>query len=162
MKRPQSLLVLLGVLIFLFPGCSDSISTFAEEEQQSNQNTALETEVHDLINDYRNSQELEPLELNNIISEVARQHSQKMADGKTDFGHDGFSERVATIREQIGGNGAAENVAFGYSSAESVVEGWINSSGHKRNIEGNYTHTGIGIAYSEEGRPYYTQIFLKK
>lgn len=161
MKRSGLLFVPFLVLFFLFHACSDPTSPFAEE-QQSAQNTDLETEVHELINKYRIDQNLEPLELHNVISEVARKHSQKMADGTTDFGHDGFSERVAKIREQIGGNGAAENVAFGYSSAESVVEGWINSSGHKRNIEGNYTHTGVGIAYSEDERPYFTQIFLKK
>jgi uncharacterized protein YkwD len=53
--------------------------------------------------------------------------------------------------------GAAENIASGYASAEAVLNGWLNSSGHRANIEnGSYTHHGIG--YVEEGN-YWTHVF---
>jgi uncharacterized protein YkwD len=46
-------------------------------------------------------------------------------------------------------------------SAKEVVEGWLNSPGHKRNIEGDFTLTGIGVAKNNKGIIYYTQIFTK-
>lgn len=53
---------------------------------------------------------------------------------------------------------AAENVAMGYDYT-AVVEGWMNSPGHRRNILSSATHIGIGVAYSSNGSPYYTQNF---
>jgi uncharacterized protein YkwD len=52
----------------------------------------------------------------------------------------------------------AENIAVGYTP-ESVVGGWIASSGHRANLLGNYTHIGIGYVRSAGGRAYFTQDF---
>lgn len=39
-----------------------------------------------------------------------------------------------------------ENIAYGYTSSSSVFQGWLNSSGHRANIENpNYTHVGFGL-----------------
>ena len=56
---------------------------------------------------------------------------------------------------------AGENVAFGYATGETVMEGWLNSPGHKANIEGNFTHIGIAAIKDENGRYYYTQLFFR-
>jgi uncharacterized protein YkwD len=41
---------------------------------------------------------------------------------------------------------AAENIAFGYPTAASVLQGWLNSDGHRRNLENcGYTHHGLGL-----------------
>lgn len=53
---------------------------------------------------------------------------------------------------------AAENVAYGYQYT-AVVDGWMNSPGHRANILSRATHIGIGVAYSADGSPYYTQDF---
>jgi uncharacterized protein YkwD len=52
----------------------------------------------------------------------------------------------------------AENIAWNYPPS-AVVEGWMNSSGHRRNILGNYTHIGVASCLNEKGEPYYTQVF---
>jgi uncharacterized protein YkwD len=57
--------------------------------------------------------------------------------------------------------GGAENVAYNYKNAQDVVRNWIASSGHRRNIEGNYNLTGIGLARDRRGKLYFTQIFLR-
>jgi uncharacterized protein YkwD len=54
-----------------------------------------------------------------------------------------------------------ENVASGQMTAKEAVEGWLQSPGHKRNIEGNFTLTGIGWAKDKRGMIYFTQIFTK-
>ena len=40
----------------------------------------------------------------------------------------------------------AENIAWGYSSPQAAVNGWMNSYGHCLNIMGNHTVAGIGYA----------------
>ena len=50
-----------------------------------------------------------------------------------------------------------ENVAIGYPDAASVMDGWMNSPGHRANIlSGNVTEIGIGLAYAADGTPYWT------
>ncbi|MGA1825447.1 MAG: CAP domain-containing protein [bacterium] len=50
---------------------------------------------------------------------------------------------------------------MGYSDpAGRVVERWLNSPGHKKNIEGNYNLTGIGVVQANNLTYYFTQIFV--
>lgn len=56
----------------------------------------------------------------------------------------------------------SENVAYAFSSAQSVVNAWLNSAGHRANIEGDYTDFDISAEQNEEGRWYFTNIFIKK
>lgn len=125
-------------------------------------NNNLEIKVFDEINNYRKSKDLTTLTNSDIIAKVARLHSDNMATGNTEFGHKDFDERFDCISEDIDNViGMSENVAYGYLTAESVSEGWVSSTGHKRNIEGDYTHTGVGISTAKDGTIYYTQIFIK-
>jgi uncharacterized protein YkwD len=97
-----------------------------------------------------------------FISSVALGHSRDMLSGKSPFGHDGFRERIDVIREKLGTiHVAAENVASGPMSAREVVDGWLHSPGHRRNIEGDFRLTGIGLAFGANGMIYFTQIFMK-
>jgi uncharacterized protein YkwD len=121
--------------------------------------------IHDLINEYRNSQGLKPLELNGSISKVAADHSRDMSKGKVDFGHEGFEQRAKTIRQRIKLGFIAENVGASMGLADpekEVVEGWLKSPGHLKNIKGDFELTGIGVAKSKKGMYYFTQIFVKK
>lgn len=45
------------------------------------------------------------------------------------------------------------------SVADSIVQGWINSSGHRRNILGDYDEQGIGVDIRDDGRVMATQLF---
>jgi uncharacterized protein YkwD len=56
--------------------------------------------------------------------------------------------------------GYAENVAYGQSTPSEVVRTWMNSPGHRKNILASNRNTiGVGLAYSANGRPYWTQVF---
>jgi uncharacterized protein YkwD len=115
------------------------------------------------INAYRRSKGLAELQMTGSANQQAAEHSRNMAIGATSFGHDGFQQRVSNIVDVIGRvSASAENVAFGHLSAKQVVDGWLRSSGHKRNIEGNYNLTGVGVYSAPNGDLYFTQIFLKK
>ena len=84
-----------------------------------------------------------------------------MSTGKTAFGHYGFDDRVKNLTPWCG---AAENVAFNYSTKpEDVVNMWLNSSGHRANIESTQaTHSAVSAVKNSEGVWYYTQIFIKR
>jgi uncharacterized protein YkwD len=114
------------------------------------------------INAHRRAIGLKNLQLNNVESSLALQHSINMASNRTPFGHKGLNERARIISHKVGAiSMAAENVASGDMNAKEVVEGWLNSPGHKRNIETDFTLTGIGVAKNDKGVIYYTQIFTK-
>ena len=53
-----------------------------------------------------------------------------------------------------------ENIAAGYPSPASVVNGWLNSPGHRANIENpNYVSMGAGAASSASGQLYWAHTF---
>ncbi len=115
------------------------------------------------INEYRASIGLPALQMISEASSEATKHSIEMANRTTAFGHDGFDERIDNIVKRIGFvHASAENVAYGKLTAKEVVDLWLNSPGHKKNIEGNYALTGLGIAKDADGLIFYTQIFLRK
>ena len=127
-----------------------------------NSELALARQVHEQINEYRKSLNLEPLTLNTQISEQARQHSKNMAQKKVAFSHDGFDRRIKALKG-ISYRSAAENVAYnqGYGDpVKQAVEGWIESEGHRQNLTGNYSLTGIGVVQNQQGEYYFTQIFI--
>lgn len=126
--------------------------------------TSLEQAVYTQVNQYRADRGLPSLTLDSRISDQARTHSQDMASGKVPFGHDGFTQRVQAIAQVIRYSAAAENVAYnqGYKDPVSVaVQGWLQSTGHRANIEGQYNLTGVGIAKDDRGGYYFTQLFIR-
>ena len=125
----------------------------------------LELKVHQQVNQYRQSLNLPPLQLNSLISEQARLHSERMASKSSSFSHNGFSQRIQIISRQIPYRSAAENIAYnqGYTNPVSIaVKGWIKSPEHHKNMIGNFNLTGIGIAKNSQGEYYFTQIFILK
>jgi uncharacterized protein YkwD len=128
---------------------------------QSNLNE-MKTEVLRLVNEHRAKLHLAPLVSTPAIEKEAEKHSQNMAAKKTSFGHDGFDDRIDRLNKQIKySSGSAENVAFGPVTAQKAVALWLKSDGHRKNIEGDFNLTGLGIARSTKGEIYYTQIFIK-
>ncbi|MDJ0658813.1 MAG: CAP domain-containing protein [Crocosphaera sp.] len=124
---------------------------------------ALEQEINRRVNQYRLSKNLPPLTMNAEISYVARQHSRDMASKKATFSHDGFDNRAKAVGKTIPYRSFAENLAYikGYPDlADVAVKGWINSPGHRKNMEGKFNLTGVGIAKNSDGEYYFTQLFL--
>jgi uncharacterized protein YkwD len=122
----------------------------------------MSADILRLVNQHRHSIGLPALQANSFISSVALEHSRDMLTGKTPFGHEGFRGRIDRISKKIGPmHVAAENVASGPMSAREVVDGWLHSPGHRRNIEGDFRLTGIGLAFGRDGNIFFTQIFTR-
>lgn len=123
----------------------------------------MENDILFYVNKYRRSKGLGELQMLNVASSEAAKHSANMAARRVPFGHTGFESRVSAISRSLGSaSAAAENVADGKLTAQQVVDGWLHSAGHRKNIEGKYTLTGIGIAKDAGGVIYFTQIFVRK
>lgn len=121
---------------------------------------SMETSILQEVNAHRKGRGLPPLQDNSILATEAAMHSQQMASKQVPFGHDGYSQRMSRIGQRLGGiKSSAENVAYGKMNAREVVAAWLKSSSHKKNIEGNFNLSGIGISRDAQGIIYYTQIF---
>ncbi|GGD17327.1 hypothetical protein GCM10007231_15390 [Nocardioides daphniae] len=108
-------------------------------------------------NAFRAQHQLKPLTLSAPISEVAQRWSQTMASTGTFAHNPSYASQIPK-----GWTRAAENIAAGYA-VDAVVDGWINSPGHRANLLGDFTHIGIGYV-SAPGTPYtryFTQNFAK-
>lgn len=125
--------------------------------------SSIEASILQEVNRHRASKGLSPLVANSILDTEASLHSQQMASGQVSFGHSGYEARMARIDKRMGGAGAnAENVAYGKMTAREVVQSWLRSPPHKKNIEGPYHSSGIGISRNGQGVIYFTQIFTQK
>ena len=125
--------------------------------------TNIDERILQLVNEHRKSIGKSELKMIDVASAQAAQHSRDMMNGRTPFGHEEFEKRVDAVKNNVGFiNAAGENVAYGQLTADEVVNGWLHSPGHRKNIEGDYNLTGIGVAQNAEGIIYFTQIFVLK
>jgi uncharacterized protein YkwD len=123
----------------------------------------LEAAVFEMVNSHRRSLQLPPLVADERIRALAREHSESMAAGKLPLSHEGFEARIAALGLPYAraGENSASNRGFS-DPAASAVGRWLSSPDHRRNIEGDFDLTGVGVARSENGTYFFTQIFIKK
>lgn len=144
-----------------------SDEAWSDRRRPSYQDTIRNIEQHilRLVNQHRIQQGLPPLQLDERLSEQARQHSEAMATRRVAFGHGGFPQRVDRIEREIRYRRIGENIAFNQgmmNPAQRALRGWLNSTTHRNNINGRYDLTGIGVARDRAGGFYITQIFLRR
>ena len=119
-----------------------------------------ENEVIRLINEIRVKNGLNTLKADWELSRVARYKSQDMKDNNY-FSHTSpvYGSPFNMIKNfGISYKSAAENIAKGQTSPQSVVNAWMNSSGHRANIL-NPSYKKIGVGYVISGN-YWTQMFI--
>jgi uncharacterized protein YkwD len=113
-----------------------------------------------LTNQQRAQHGCSALRVDAHLRTAARRHSKDMRvrhyfkhdtpDGKTPW------DRIKTAGYNQAG---AENIAIGYATAQAVVNGWMNSAGHRTNILNcGLKAVGIGVEYGSGG-PWWTQDF---
>ncbi|WP_414505774.1 CAP domain-containing protein [Streptomyces sp. NEAU-L66] len=115
--------------------------------------------VVELVNDERRKAGCSPLTVNAKLTKAAQDHSKDMADHRnmSHTGSDGSSPEDRITRAGYNWSSYGENVAYGYSTPESVMEGWMTSPGHKRNIlDCSFKEIGVGHAQPDD---YWTQDF---
>lgn len=161
--------VLYVALFFLFFSCSEeplqnnnSQSVYYEIDLSLSQQTdwQMANEIQTIINQHRASIGLDAMAIDHQhASAYAVSHTKYMIASNS-INHDNFNDRSAGLINE-GASFVAENVAQGYSDAETVVGAWLNSTEHRENIEGNFTHAGFGILQNEQGIYFYTMIMYR-
>ncbi len=120
----------------------------------------VEQEVVRLVNIERQKAGLAPLKIDTKLSNVARLKSEDMKK-KGYFSHTSptYGSPFDMLKQfNITYKTAGENIAKGQKTAQSVVDAWMNSEGHRRNIlSKSFTHIGVG-----ESSKHWTQLFISK
>ena len=158
------LVLILGFALFSCSSDEDEIFTNDIEilEDVSLSYTVFEYQILDLVNEYRNSEGMSTLKILNVVSQQAIDHNEYMISvGKAN--HENFSVRHQNLVKNAGAKNVGENVAYGFSTAEAVMNAWIKSEGHRLNLlKESHTDVGISIMQDEQGRNYFTQIFIER
>ena len=116
--------------------------------------------VASLVNAARQDAGLSELELDADLCAAAQARAQEIAQSFSHTRPDGSS--CFTILEEFGISyrAAGENIAMGQRTPEEVMDGWMNSSGHRANIlNGTFTSIGVGYYVDGAGAAHWVQIF---
>jgi len=139
----------------------------AEKEQEKTEETvrrSFSEEIVSLVNAERETAGLHSLKTNSDLTKAAEIRAREIV---TEFSHirpNGEKSKTAAREIGFAGDYVGENIAAMLPAPEAVVEAWMDSDGHRRNIlKEEYTDTGVGYLYDESGayKHYWVQIFGK-
>lgn len=122
---------------------------------------SYEMQIIDLTNSVRVKEGLDPLKYSEKATISSKKHSKDMYINDY-FDHINKNNKTPFDRmknEGIKYLSAGENIAAGQTSAIYAHEAWMNSSGHRKNILGDYKYIGVGVEFGGTYKIYYTQNF---
>lgn len=130
---------------------------------------SMERRVFDLLNAERCRNNLPALVWDESLAQMARLHSDDMGS-RNYFNHatpeGGQTSERAHQSGITGWRALGENIAFnqGFDDpAAFAIERWMQSVKHRNNIlNASFSHTGLGVAQTEDGRVYFTQVFVTR
>jgi uncharacterized protein YkwD len=128
----------------------------------TNPQDLFDQQILGLVNQERAKVGADPLKINEQLDLAADQHTLDQASmnkmSHTGSNGSNMGDRIKNVGYVF--SSAGENVAYGFGDAAAVMNGWMNSEGHRQNIlNPNYKEIGIGYAQGADGRPYWTQDF---
>lgn len=130
--------------------------------------TSEERRAFELINEARRAEGYAPLVWDAELTRMARAHSEQMARQNL-LSHDAADGNMIARAHSLGISGwrtLAENIAYnqGFDDpAAFAVERWLKSPMHRDNImRASFTHAGLGVARTPDGRVYFTQVFVAR
>ncbi len=143
------------------PGKPEQDNSGQQEKPEQN-GSQQATQVVKLVNQQRSAKGLAALKSDSQLARLAQLKAEDMAK-KGYFSHTSPTYGSAFDMMKAAGYSyrtAGENIAKGQKTASSVMNGWMNSSGHRANILGTgYTKIGVGYALDKNGTPHWVQIF---
>ncbi len=150
-------------ICFTILGCTKS-----DDDNNNNNETEMidKTKILELVNKSRSSgcncgsayfPPVTELTWNDKLETAAQKHSDWMSENNK-LSHTGENNSSAGDRitaEEYTWNAYGENIAEGYTTEEAVVQGWLDSEGHCKNImSGNFSEMGVALTGT-----YWTQVF---
>lgn len=168
-------LFFISIIIFLSISATFGQTRSVPKPKQSSATSAavtpksIENEVFNMVNNYRASAHLSVLKREWELDAIALEHSQKIASGEIGYSHEGFGNRVKEIKKyayvpyKVNENLYEFKPLEPKTVAKTALKGWVDSPGHKKNMEREgHLFTGVGVAISPNGTYYVTQIFVGK
>lgn len=143
-------------------------SQTAAKSQKKEETTAAPTSTEsqyvarivELVNEQRAKAGLRAVTLDNTLKNAAMTRAKETV---TSFSHtrpNGTSFSTVLSEYNISYRGCGENIAWGQNTPEEVMNGWMNSAGHRANIlNANFTKIGVGYYKAANGRKYWSQLF---
>ena len=136
-------------------------------EDQPDSDTSEETSYHayilrvvELVNEERAKAGLAPLTLQKNITQAAQVRAEECERSFSHTRPDGRNFSSALTEAGVPYRGSGENIAWGQRTPEQVMEGWMNSAGHRANIlNEKYTSIGVGYYQNASGVNYWSQLF---
>lgn len=155
------------------PSNTTTNNTTSQTPTKSNQTTdtsnssslgAYEQQVIDLVNKERAAAGLSALKANTKLASVAEKKAEDMRDNNY-FSHTSptYGSPFDMMKQfGISYTAAGENIAKGQKTPSEVMNGWMNSEGHRANIlNSSYTEIGVGYVADSNGGGYWVQEFIR-
>lgn len=116
-------------------------------------------QVMELCNEERRAAGTRDLSYDDALAQVAQVRAKELPTAFSHTRPDG-SSALDMVPFGNGIHYKGENIASGFATPEKVMNGWMNSEGHRKNImNGNYSRIGVGYYVDDTGYPYWVQIF---
>jgi len=121
----------------------------------------LISDVLKIVNEERKKAGLKPVTTNVELTKCATDRSKELVSLFSHTRPDGTSCFTILDQNKVPHGACGENISAGYPTAESVMEGWMNSEGHRANIlNPSFTKLGVGLYKTDHPNGYHwTQIF---
>ena len=124
-------------------------------------NQSYAERVVELVNQERAKEGLAPLTVNKSAEAAALVRARETEKSFSHTRPNGSSFSTALTEQGVSYRSAGENIAWGQKTPEQVMQGWMNSSGHRANIMNpRFTSIGVGYYRSASGTNYWTQLFI--
>lgn len=128
---------------------------------ESSQNLSYARQVVELVNQERAKAGLNPVTVDTKIEAAALIRAKEIEKSFSHTRPNGSSFSTVLTENSISFRGSGENIAWGQRSPQEVMNGWMNSSGHRANIlNSKYTKIGVGYYVGTNGRTYWAQLFI--
>ncbi len=127
----------------------------------SDSQTGFQADILRIVNDRRREAGVPELSGNAMLNQAAQIRASELPDNFSHTRPDGQS--CFSVFDELGISAMAkgENIAAGQQTADEVMNAWMNSEGHRKNIlNPDYTSLGVGLVQTSSGYNYYwTQVF---
>ena len=131
------------------------------ESAPSAGDSSFAQQVVDLVNEERAKAGLAPLTVHTGATAAAQVRARETEQSFSHTRPNGSSFSTALTEQGVSYRSAGENIAWGQRTPQQVMEGWMNSSGHRANIlNERFTSIGVGYYQSASGVNYWTQLFI--
>lgn len=140
-------------------GQPDSTPDQTPEQDNGTAQGDYASQVAALVNAARAEYGLPALTVDAKVQQAAQVRARESAQSFSHTRPDGSSFSTALTEAGVSYIRSGENIAYGQTTPQQVVQAWMDSAGHRANIlDAGFTHIGVGYAVVN-GTAYWAQLF---